>query len=98
MLADALIQGSDVLSPRNCSRHQPTADQEQYNPTNLTRRQVQGGGKNKNCQARQAVTQAPDHGVYKPFDLYLDPGRERKVEQFNSGLVQRVALHLIETF
>ena len=98
MLADALIQGSDILSPRNCSRHQPTADQEQHNPADLTRRQVQGGGKNKNCQARQAVTQAPDHGVYEPFDLYFDPGREWKVEQFNRGLVQRIALHLVETF
>src|SRR5437879_12329462 len=86
MLADTLIQGSDVLSSRNCNRHQPTGGKEQHDPTNLTCRHMQGGGENKNCQARQAVTQAPDHGVYEPFDLYLDPGREWKVEQFDGGL------------
>src|SRR5216683_6702557 len=45
-----------------------------------------------------AVAQTPDHGINEPLNLYLEPGRQRQIEQFGGGLVQGIAQHLVAAF
>ena len=98
MLADTFLQSSHIFPAYYGNGQQPGAHQQQNNPADLPGRPMQGGGEKKNCHSRQAVPEAPDHGVEKPFDLYLDPRGQRQIEQFPGGLVQRVTQHLVATF
>src|SRR5271157_2984088 len=95
MLADGVLQNDDVLLSYDINGGEPAENQQYGNPADLLRRPAQPRGKNKNNDARQAVTQTPDYGVNKPFCLEFHPVRQRQIEQFTRGAVDGITKHLI---
>ena len=92
---DALPEVRDVLPLCDPGGREPPGQEQQVHPGDLRRGPLQAGGQQQDDEAREPVTEAPDHRVDERLDLQrLLPG-ERQVQQLRRGPVNRVTKHLI---